>query len=154
MKLEELIKKLSAFENQSNVSVKDIFGWRNECFDIENVVMTKDGTVMIEAIIDDVNHRTSKTLNCYLHIDDDEDEDSILLKIQEQYGLFLEKLSRMEKIYLIALLSSNMLITEAIKRKRYRKEIFELAGRLIDELMGDEKEKFLAALIDGVIYQK
>ncbi|MBH8561667.1 hypothetical protein I8748_05645 [Nostoc sp. CENA67] len=104
--------------------------------------------------MDSPENRTSQVLSFYLHRSEDEQEDFILFQLQQRYGLALEGLSKMEKVYLITLLGSNLLTVEAGRLKGFRTEIFAIAGRLVHELLAEEQEKLLAALIDGVIYQK
>ncbi|MBE9050664.1 hypothetical protein IQ243_09600 [Nostocales cyanobacterium LEGE 11386] len=101
------------------------------------------------------NDKTVQPLSYYVPTIPEEDDNPnfVLIELQNKYGLALEGLNKVEKLYLIMLIASSRCFRESIK-KLYRKEIFTIMHRIEGELIGEEQEGLLEALIDGVRYQK
>ena len=96
--------------------------------------------------------KTSQPLAYYINRDPEEVEDFVLTQLQETYGLYLEKLNKVEKLLLISMIASNLCFHNSIKIG-YRREIYEVMSRIKHELLVEEQEGLLEALIDGVRYQ-
>ncbi|MEH2414458.1 hypothetical protein [Nostoc sp.] len=97
--------------------------------------------------------KTSQPLAYYIKPNPEEAEDFILTELQETYGLYLEHLNKVEKLHLITMIASNLCFQNSIKLS-YRKEIYQLMSRITGELLVEEQEALLEALIDGVRYQE
>ncbi|MEI1375960.1 hypothetical protein PQG02_06820 [Nostoc sp. UHCC 0926] len=96
--------------------------------------------------------KTSQPLTYYINLDPEEAEGFVLTELQETYGLYLEKLNKVEKLHLISMIASDLCFHNSIKIG-YPKEIYEVMSRIKGELLVEEQEGLLEALIDGVRYQ-
>lgn len=94
-------------------------------------------------------NKTSQPLAYYIKPNPEEAEDFILTELQETYGLYLERLNKVEKLHLITMIASNLCFHNSIKLG-YRKEIYEVMSRIKGELLAEEQEALIEALIDGV----
>ena len=88
----------------------------------------------------------------YINLDPEETEDFVLTELQETYGLYLERLNKIEKLHLISMIASNLCFHNSIQSS-YRKEIYEVMSKIKHELLAEEQEGLLEALIHGVRYQ-